>query len=101
MCGRFKFLPCFALMATAMSSSAFIPEHNFFPRQDAKAQSTQYEYDPMNRLTNVVHEGVWEASFKYDANGSIVMQASPLAYAAFGYDGMNRLTNSSISVNLR
>ncbi len=33
----------------------------------------------MNRLTNVVHESVWKASFEYNANGNNVAQASPLA----------------------
>ncbi len=98
---RLKFLFCFALMATAMSASAFIPERNLLPSQAAKAQSTQYEYSLMNRLMNVVHEGVWKASFKYDANGNNVTQASPLASSSFSYDPMNRLSSSLISVNSR
>ncbi len=101
MFNRFKFLFCFALMAIAMSASAFIPERNLLPRQDAKTQSTQYEYDSLNRLTNVTHETDWKASFKYDANGNMVTQASPLASSSFSYDTMNRLSSSLISVNSR
>jgi len=72
---------------------------NVIDREDAKNQSTEYLYDEMNRLTNVVHEGVLKASFEYDLNGNNVAQASPLASLSLDYDSMNRLTNSLISVD--
>lgn len=97
---RIKFLLCFALMALAMSASAFIPERNPVSRQDAKAQSTGYEYNLMNRLTNVVNQGQWKASFVYDANGNILNHREHGGTeVSFAYDSMNRLVASTSSAS--
>jgi RHS repeat-associated protein len=92
-----------ALTALAVSASAFIPGRagNLVNRQDAKAQSTGYEYDSMNRLTNVVNQGLSRASFAYDANGNRTGVRNQESEVSFAYDEMNRLSSSLISVNSR
>ncbi len=72
---------------------------NLVQRTDGKGQATAYDFDELNRLTNVVHEGTWKASFQYDFLGNNVEHASPLASVSFGYDEMNRLTNSKVQVS--
>jgi RHS repeat-associated protein len=71
---------------------------NVTSRTDALDNPTTYQYDALNRLIRVDSSNSW-AGFSYDGNGNIVTQASPLASSSFSYDPMNRLTNSSISVN--
>jgi YD repeat-containing protein len=50
---------------------------NVTNRIDAMSRSTAYSFDALNRLTNIVHEGVWKASFKYDANGNMTNSHLP------------------------
>ncbi|MBN2703824.1 MAG: SBBP repeat-containing protein, partial [Pontiellaceae bacterium] len=63
-------------------------------------EQTINQYDALNQLTNVLHEGVWKSSFSYDSNGNNVAQASPRASCTFGFDGMNRLASSTQSVDV-
>jgi RHS repeat-associated protein len=96
-----KFLLYFALMALAMSASAFVPAGNVINRQDAKNEVTHYNYNALNRLTNVVHESQQKAAFTYDANGNRTKGRDQKSEVSFGYDSMNRLSTTLISVNSR
>lgn len=53
-------------------------------------------------MTNVVHEGQWEAAFSYDPNGNVLNhRGRGGTEVSFSYDSMNRLSSSLIRVNSR
>jgi RHS repeat-associated protein len=101
MFGNRKLILFSALTALAVSASAFIPlrDGNVISREDAKTQSTGHEYDALNRLTNVVHEGQWKASFDHDVNGNKTEIRNQQSEVSFGYDELNRLTNSALTAS--
>ena len=82
-----------------VTSFTYSDAGNLKDRLNSKNETTHYDYDALNRLTNVVHEGVWKAAFKYDANGNITTNSNSVARTSFAYDTMNRLSSSLISVN--
>ncbi len=53
----------------------------------------------MNRLTSITNEGIWKASFDYDPNGNRTEVRNQQSEVSFGYDEMNRLTNSEFQVS--
>jgi len=68
---------------------------------DTKGETTDYHFDSMNRLTNIIHQNEWKASFGYDQNDNLIEQTSPLAYVSFSYDSMNRPSSSIIRIHSR
>jgi len=68
-------------------------------RINGEQEQTDYDYDSLNRLTNVVHESVQKASYKYDPNGNLVEQTSLSAQIQLGYDEMNRMVASTSTIS--
>jgi len=85
--------------ATAIGCT-FDANGNITDRRNAKNEVTHYDYDVLNRLTNVTHQSVWKASFAYDAVGNVISRrGAEGAEGSFAYDPMNRLTNSVLQVS--
>ncbi len=89
-----------ALTALAVSASAFIPcrDGNVVSREDAKAQSTGYFFDGMNRIDRIEYPDATQSVFDHDANGNLTLSSNETAEVTFAYDEMNRLTVSTQSV---
>ncbi len=81
-----------------VTSFGYNPDGTLDWRINGELEQTDYDYDNLNRLTNVVHEGVQKAAFKHDPNGNLVEQTLLSAQTQLGYDEMNRLTASTQSV---
>ena len=84
--------------STAFSRS-FNARGSVIETKNAKNEITQYNRDVLDRVTNVVHNGQWKASFAYDFLGNIISGNGQHSTVSFSYDSMNRLSNSVLQVS--
>jgi YD repeat-containing protein len=74
---------------------------NVTSKTDSKSQTTQYQYDGLNRLILVDRPlGEDDVIYQYDnANNRTLMQSSSASYSySYQYDGSNRLTKQVVNL---
>jgi len=79
----------------ASSSFTYDPSGNQATRTDGKGQTTNYDYDSRNRLTQVQYPSGAEVSYTYDAVGNALTMKDSLGTTVYQYNALGRLTSET------
>ncbi len=69
-------------------------------RTDGASRATEYQCDPLGRLTQINYPGNTNVTMGYDAVGHITSLANDNANNAYSYDVLGRLTNTTVSLSV-